>query len=175
MPSFSYTFSVNAPLTAVSSFHHDTRVLKMLTPPPIFAQIHHFDPLADGAIAEFTLWFGPLPVRWRAIHSQVSETGFTDTQLSGPLQSWQHTHTFTAVSATTTRVHEYIEYSHADGRRGLLSRLLFNRAGLYLLFTARQFITRWHLELSPAQRQGTVSMAGLLAAAGSLALWRRSR
>lgn len=175
MPTFEYTFTVNAPLTAVSAFHHDTRALKTLTPPPIFAQIHHFDPMADGAIAEFTLWFGPLPVRWKAIHSNVSPNGFTDTQISGPLQSWQHTHTFTAVSPTTTRVDEHITYSHHDGRRGLLSRLLFAQPGLFLLFTARQLITRWHLELSPARRQGAVGIAGLLAAAGGLAIWKRRR
>ncbi|MCB8983944.1 MAG: hypothetical protein H6659_08975 [Ardenticatenaceae bacterium] len=175
MPTFTYMFTVNAPLTAVSRFHHDTQALKTLTPPPIFVQIHHADPLADGAVAEFTMWFGPLPVRWTAVHSHVSETGFTDTQVSGPLQSWQHTHTFTAVSPTTTRIHEHIDYSHDDGRRGLLSRLLFNPAGLYLLFTARQLITRWHLELSPAQRRGVRGAVGLLAAAASLALWRYRR
>ncbi|MBK8985730.1 MAG: hypothetical protein IPM39_06555 [Chloroflexi bacterium] len=175
MPRFDYAFMVNAPLTAVSAFHHNTHVLKTLTPPPIFAQIHHFDPLADGAIAEFTLWFGPLPVRWKAIHSQVSENGFTDTQVSGPLQSWRHTHTFAAVTPTTTRVHEHIEYSHFDGRRGLLSRLLFAKPGLFLLFTARQLITRWHLELTPAQRQDALGAAGLLAAASGLLLWRRRR
>jgi ligand-binding SRPBCC domain-containing protein len=175
MLAFDYQFHVNAPLTAVSAFHHDTRVLKTLTPPPIFAQIHHFDPLADGAIAEFTLWFGPLPVRWKAIHSDVSLNGFTDTQLSGPLQSWRHTHSFTAVSPTVTRVHEHIEYSHHDGRRGLLSRLLFAKPGLLFLFTARQLITRWRLELTPAQRQGIVGGAGLMAGLAGLFLWKRRR
>ncbi len=173
MTTFTYSFTVNAPLTAVSAFHHDTRALKTLTPPPIFAQIHHFEPLAEGAVAEFTLWFGPLPVRWTAVHSGVSENGFTDTQVSGPLQSWQHTHTFTAVSPTATRIDEHIAYSHDDGRRGLLSCLLFNRPALYLLFTARQVITRWHLELNPAQRRGVLGVAGLLAAAGGLTIWKR--
>jgi hypothetical protein len=28
MPVFDYKFTVNAPLTAVSNFHHDTRILK---------------------------------------------------------------------------------------------------------------------------------------------------
>ena len=163
MPNFTYRFHVNAPVTAVSAFHHDTSVLKTLTPPPIFAQIHRFDPLGDGAVAEFTLWFGPLPVRWQAIHSEVSERGFTDTQVSGPLQSWQHRHRFIPVSEERTRIEERIEYSHHDGRRGLLSRLLFAKPGLYLLFTARQMITRWHLEYSPEQRKTAVRAALLTA------------
>lgn len=143
--SFDYKFTVTAPLTAVSRFHHDTRILKKLTPPPIFVQIHHFEPLAEGSLAEFTLWFGPLPVRWQAVHSNVSSAGFTDTQVSGPLQHWAHTHRFTAVTPHVTQVHEHIAYAHHDGLHGLLSRLLFARPGLYLLFTARKFLTRWHV------------------------------
>lgn len=150
MSTFDYTFVVNAPLTAVAAFHHDTRILKKLTPPPIFVQIHRYEPLGDGSEAEFTLWFGPLPVRWLAIHAEVGEHGFTDTQARGPLQSWRHRHRFTAVSPTQTRIHEHIEYEHARGWRGLFSRLLFARPGLYLLFTARKWLTRWHIHRLPA-------------------------
>ncbi|MAU00935.1 MAG: cyclase [Anaerolineaceae bacterium] len=145
MPVFNFKFTVDAPVTAVSHFHHDTRILKKLSPPPIFVQIHRFEPLGEGSEAEFTLWFGPLPLRWLAIHSDVSVNGFTDTQARGPLKHWQHTHRFTAVSPQTTQVHEQIEYSHKPGLPGLLSRLLFNKAGLYGLFTARQWLTRWHV------------------------------
>lgn len=163
MPTFHYDFDVNAPVTAVSAFHHDTRALKTLTPPPIFAQIHQFEPLGEGAVAEFTLWFGPLPVRWQAVHSEVGEGGFTDTQVSGPLQSWRHRHSFIPLDEHRTRIEERIEYSHHDGPRGLFSRLLFAKPGLYLLFTARQMITRWHLEYSPEQRK-TAVRAALLSA-----------
>ncbi len=145
MQTFDYTFLVNAPVTAVSDFHHDTRILKKLTPPPIFVQIHHFEPLGEGSQAKFTLWFGPIPVRWQAVHTNVSPAGFTDTQVSGPLRHWEHTHRFTAVTPQTTLVHEHIAYAHHHGLRGLLSRLLFAKPGLYLLFTARKLLTRWHL------------------------------
>lgn len=145
MPTFDYTFTVDAPLTAVANFHHDTRILKKLSPPPIFVQIHHFEPLAEGSEARFTLWFGPVPLRWRAVHSNVSANGFTDTQAEGPLQSWQHTHRFTAVSPQRSKIHEHIEFSHRRGWRGLFSRLLFSKPGLYGLFTARKLLTRWHI------------------------------
>lgn len=145
MLTFDYTFTINAPLQAVSDFHHDTRVLKKLTPPPIFVQIHSFEPLGEDSVADFTMWFGPFPVRWQAIHSNVSVNGFTDTQASGPLKQWQHTHRFTAVSPHKTQVHEHIEYAHDHGWRGLISRLLFAKPGLYLLFTARKWLTRWHV------------------------------
>jgi ligand-binding SRPBCC domain-containing protein len=145
MPTFDYTFTVNAPLTAVSEFHQDTRILKKLTPPPIFAQIHQFEPLGEGSVAEFTLWFGPLPLRWQAVHSDVGPHGFTDTQAQGPLRYWQHTHRFTAVSETHTQIHEQIEFGHSAGLWGIITRLLFNQPGLYALFTARKWLTRWHL------------------------------
>lgn len=145
MPTFDYSFTVNAPVEAVADFHHDTSVLKKLTPPPIFAQIHYFEPLKEGSIAEFTLWFGPLPVRWRAVHSNVSDRGFTDTQVKGPLRYWQHTHRFTPISLNLTRVEEHVEYGHFAGRHGLLTRLLFARPGLYMLFTARKWLTRFYV------------------------------
>ncbi len=64
--SFDYQFTVPAPLAAVAAFHHDARILPRLTPPPMRVQLHRVDPLGEGALADFTLWFGPLPVRWVA-------------------------------------------------------------------------------------------------------------
>ena len=64
MAVFKYSFTVDAPLVKVSDFHRDTSVLKVLTPPPIIAQIHSYEPLGEGSVARFTLWFGPIPIRW---------------------------------------------------------------------------------------------------------------
>ena len=146
MQTFDFSFTVNAPATAVADFHHDTSVLKKLTPPPIFAQIHDYEPLGNGSKAEFTLWFGPIPVRWQAIHQNVSPSGFTDVQQKGPLKAWVHTHRFIPVSDGLTRVEEHIEYEHDSGWRGLFSRLLFAKPGLYMLFTARKWLTRYHVQ-----------------------------
>jgi ligand-binding SRPBCC domain-containing protein len=147
MAEFNYSFVVKAPLTQVAEFHHDARALKRLTPPPIITQIHLVEPLAENSVAEFTLWFGPLPIRWKAVHTAVDMLyGFTDVQLKGPLKSWAHTHTFIPVSDEITKVREHIEFEHYPGMRGLLSRLLFPRAGLYLLFAYRKWTTRRLLE-----------------------------
>jgi len=148
MPVFEYEFTVRAPLAAVAQFHHDTRALKRLSPPPLFVQLQRVEPLAEGSVAEFTLWFGPLPLRWQAVHSNVDVLhGFTDVQTRGPLQRWRHTHRFEAVDETaTTRVVEYIEYEHADGWPGVLTRLLFSEPGLRFLFAYRSWVTRRSLE-----------------------------
>jgi len=157
MPTFDYDFTVQAPIELVAAFHHDTRVLKQLTPFPIFAQIQEYEPLADGSEAKFTLWFGPIPVRWHAIHSEVSSNGFTDTQVSGPLKSWRHQHRFFAVDKDITRISEHIVYEHDTGMRGLFSRMLFARPGLFFLFTARKFLTRRGVaRLLTAERAGNI-------------------
>jgi ligand-binding SRPBCC domain-containing protein len=144
---FDYAFAVRASLAAVADFHHDTHALKRLTPPPLFVQLHRVEPLAEGSVADFTLWFGPLPVRWVAVHSNVdARRGFTDTQQAGPMKAWKHTHQFESVSADLTRVSEHIEYAHYSGWRGLFSRLLFNPLALRLLFFYRGLVTRFTLE-----------------------------
>ena len=145
MPTFDYRFTVAAPVQAVSDFHHDTSVLKKLSPPPIFVQLHHFEPLGEGSLAEFTMWFGPVPVRWQAVHLNVGPLGFTDRQVRGPLQMWEHTHRFTPLDAHTTQVREHVVYSHPAGWRGLLTRLFIGKPGLTFLFTYRKMVTRWAL------------------------------
>jgi len=147
MPIFDYTFTVNAPLTKVVEFHHDSRILKRLTPFPIIMQVHKFEPLGEGSISDFTLWLGPLPVHWVAVHSNVDfSRGFTDTQQQGPFQVWRHTHTFTPEDENITRMSEHIEYEHFPGWRGLLSRLVFPKVGLYFTFTYRKIVTRRAVE-----------------------------
>ncbi len=142
MTVFDFRFTVNAPLQAVSEFHFQPGILKTLTPPLMIMQVHRFDPLANGSIGEFTMWMGPIPVRWKALHSDVSETTFTDTQVSGPMKSWVHCHTFTALDEQTTEVHEHVEFEHFGGLKGLWSRLLFPHPALFVLFTIRKMITR---------------------------------
>ena len=137
--SFTFEFSLPARLECVAALHRDTRALRWLTPPPIHVQLHYVEPLAENSRAEFTLWFGALPVRWEAVHSRVHPLcGFIDTQRRGPMRYWRHTHAFSALTARTTRVCERIEYAHYPGGRGLLSRLLFNPLALRLLFAYRR-------------------------------------
>lgn len=142
MPVFDHRFEVNASVQAVSDFHYQPGILKKLTPPPTIMQVHQFEPLAEGSIAEFTLWMGPLPVYWKAEHSGVSSTSFIDRQVAGPMKSWVHTHTFNPLEDDRTEVHDHIEFEHYGGLRGVRSRLLFPRPALKTLFAYRAFATR---------------------------------
>jgi len=177
MPTFKHAFTVAAPRAAVADFHADARVLKRLMPPPLFVRLHEAGRLEEGAVADFTLWFGPIPVRWRALHRDVGDDGFTDIQIRGPLQHWQHTHRFIPLDDHHTRVQDRVTYEHPGGARGWLSRLLFNRASLAFLFAYRQYITR--RALHRRQRSQTRSTTTLLTTAIAVALlfiaWRGLR
>lgn len=146
MRRFSYSFEVRAPLQAVVDFHRDTRALRRLTPPPIFVQFHCLEPMAEGSVAEFTLWFGPFPVRWRAVHTQVDDRGFTDTQAVGPLRYWRHRHFFKAVDPHRTLIVEEIEFEYPPGIDKWWTRLIYSPLALRLLFFYRSWVTRWILE-----------------------------
>lgn len=143
MRTFDFTFTVRASLLAVADLYRDTHALQWLTPPPVWVRIHHVEPLAEGSVSDFTLWFVILPIRWIARHSNVdAEHGFTDTQVRGPMKHWVHTHTFSEEDGGLSRITEHIEYDHFSGARGLLSRLLFTPLGLRLTFCYRRFATR---------------------------------
>ena len=142
MPVFDFEFTVLASIDAVRDFHHDTSALKRLTPPPTVVQLHDIQPLAENSVSKFTLWLGPIPLRWTAVHRNVTKSGFTDVQTEGPARKWEHTHTFTQLDSGKTRIHEHIEYEHKTGIWGFVTRILFCRLNLYLMFTYRQFVTR---------------------------------
>ncbi len=145
MPVFDFAFRVNAPLAAVRAFHHDTRALRRLTPPPTFVQLHAIEPLAEGSVSRFTLWVGPLPLRWTAVHRDVSDRGFTDVQASGPAARWEHTHSFVPLDEATTEIREHIEYERRRDWWGDDTRNLVSKPNLWAMFTYRMLVTRWCL------------------------------
>jgi len=143
MKNFTNTFRVKAPVQAVVDFHRSTTALKRLTPFPVIVQIHHLEPLAEGSIAEFTMWFGPFPVRWTARHVNVDPMcGFTDIQEKGPMLHWQHTHSFTTITDEITEVQDRIEYDFPQGLKDLWTRLLYAPIMLRILFLFRAFVTK---------------------------------
>ncbi len=133
-------------------FHSDPAALARLTPPPIVVRVHRDDrkSLTDGEI-EFTLWFGPIPVRWIARHQPgPTETSFADMQVRGPLQSWRHEHVFEAVSGGV-RLTDRVAFEHAPGGLwSIFTRLAFARFNLRLLFLYRHLRTRLATRPAPA-------------------------
>jgi ligand-binding SRPBCC domain-containing protein len=146
MPVFNQSFIVSAQTKEVAAFHYGTAALKVLTPPPVRVSLKSVEPLAEGSRSEFTLWFGPFPVDWVAIHSQVDALhGFIDTQQTGPMEFWRHTHSFETFGQET-RVTDHIEYAYPAGLRGLWARILFNPLTLHFMFAYRAWKTRQNVE-----------------------------
>jgi ligand-binding SRPBCC domain-containing protein len=146
MKEFRHRFRVAAPLDDVTAFHRDTRALKFLTPPPVYVQFHHVEPVGENSRSEFTMWVGPVPIRWVALHTEYDpKKGFVDTQVDGPFQRWVHQHSFSAVDEGTTEVSDSIQ---AELGAHPFWKLVggFMWISLPLLFTYRAWVTRRRLE-----------------------------
>jgi ligand-binding SRPBCC domain-containing protein len=107
---YKHRFEVKAPLAAVAEFHAQSASMGAITPPPVMVRVHRAPTRLDvGDEMDFTMWLGPLPLRWLARIEDVSSTGFTDRQLQGPFKHWLHRHTFLPVNEATTAVVDEIE------------------------------------------------------------------
>lgn len=146
MKTYSHQFQVNAPLESVLDFHRDARALKQLTPPPLFVSFNKVEPMAEGSLADFTMWFGPIPIRWVARHSDVDpQRGFTDEQIQGPFKVWVHRHSFQPVDGRRTLVIDRVQAEPGDHPFwGLVSRFMW--VSLPILFAYRAWRTRRAVE-----------------------------
>lgn len=143
---YAHRFHVAADLHTVREFHRRSSSMGAITPPPVVAVVHEApELLAEGDEMAFTLWLGPIPLRWRARIENVTATSFHDRQLRGPFANWVHRHTFVPLASGGTEVVDEIEAELADG---LLGKLI--GAGMWLnlpvLFAYRGWKTRRILE-----------------------------
>jgi len=144
-------YQVNASPETVAEFHYRSDALRRLTPPPVIVQARSIQPLGEDSRSAFTLWFGPLPVRWLARHVRVNRLeGFTDVQEQGPFLHWEHTHAWRADGQKVTEMSEMVRYEHHPGWKGLLSHLLFAPPMLRLMFSYRRWVIRRACEPKPA-------------------------
>ena len=139
MPTFHHSAEVDAALEAVVAFHPDPQALRKLTPLPV--QIHRYEWSGSTGHTNFTVWFGPLPMRWES-NFETHPSGFVDCLGRGPLETWEHTHSFTSLSPGVTRIDDDIVYRYQPGWRGWVSRLAFAPPALRILFLYRIFRTR---------------------------------
>lgn len=143
---YTHRFRVRASVPAVAEFHSQASVLGQITPPPIIMRLQSAPPvLGEGDEMAFTMWLGPLPIRWLARIEQVTDHSFVDRQLRGPFHRWAHTHTFVDVGDGLTEVRDEIEAELGEGvYRRLMS--LFMWLGLPVLFAYRGWRTKRLLE-----------------------------
>lgn len=109
---YRHRFSVKTPLASVASFHADSSSMGSITPPPVIVRVHSAPALlGEGDRMDFTLWLLLLPLHWVARIQDVSQSGFTDVQLSGPFHTWQHRHEFCPLDERTTEVRDTVQAS----------------------------------------------------------------
>jgi ligand-binding SRPBCC domain-containing protein len=156
MPTYQHEFIVDAPLSQVREFHRHSASMGAITPPPVIVQIHSApEVLNEGDAMDFTMWLGPLPIRWLARIEDVSATGFVDRQIKGPFRRWDHTHTFEAVDDGQTKVYDTVEIEYsANSFWQLVGRGM--KLNLPVLFAFRQWKTRRLLQRQSAGQQQAV-------------------
>jgi ligand-binding SRPBCC domain-containing protein len=107
---YRHTFRVRAPLEAVRHFHARGEALAQITPPPLRFEAQQVpDLISSPTTMCFTLWLGPLPIRWVARIEDISPDGFVDRQESGPFHTWIHRHAFRPLDEGQTEVLDQIE------------------------------------------------------------------
>ena len=149
---YSHSFLVQATQAGVARFHTEASSLGAITPPLMPMRLHYApERMADGGEMAFTMWLGPIPVRWVASVQDVSGSGFVDRQKAGPFDAWAHRHTFSLVDHGTTKVVDEVEAELKRhpvwGPVGLAMWL-----GLPLLFAYRGWRTRRLLKTPASSR-----------------------
>lgn len=134
-------------LERMIAFHEAPETMPKLSPPPIFVRVQRDTrtSLTEGEL-EFTLWFGPIPIKWVAQHQPgPTENSFADLMLQGPMAYWRHEHIFEAVEDGVALI-DRLTIEHKKGLPGLLTRLMFDGIPLRILFFYRHMRTRAALE-----------------------------
>jgi len=113
---FKYSSLIDAPVEVVWNFYERPDILQRLTPPWQPVEIVRYEGgLEIGAISEFRIVLGLLPVRWVAQHTEYKKYQlFTDEQIEGPMQSWVHRHQFVQENGKT-RLTDAIAFSLPGG------------------------------------------------------------
>lgn len=92
---------IQAPLEQVWHFHahNPQRLVPPWQPVQIIRQPTE---IQVGAISEYRLWLGLLPVEWVNMVTVVEhQQHFTEQQQTGPMATWQHRHIFQAQDQVT--------------------------------------------------------------------------
>jgi len=113
---FKHSSIINASPEVVWKFHERPDILQLLNPPWQPVQVVRREGgLNVGAITEFRLFLGPLPLTWLARHTQCEKYHlFIDEQISGPFESWIHRHEFEPENGKT-KLTDAISFSMPGG------------------------------------------------------------
>lgn len=147
MLTFQRSILINSPIEKVWQFHERADILELLTPPWQPVQIVRREGGLDvGAITEFRLFLGVIPVRWLAYHTECNPPYlFVDKQVEGPLTSWVHRHRFSS-EKNQTRLTDTINYELPGGELAELLLGWWVNSRLEEMFKYRHQVTQKECE-----------------------------
>lgn len=112
------------PVSAAEAFrwHERPGALDRLIPPWEQVEVQQSTGgIQPGAQVELVARMGLLRLRWLAEHSDYDPPHlFRDIQKSGPFAQWEHSHRFEALSASTCRLTDHVEYRVPGGTLGAM-------------------------------------------------------
>jgi uncharacterized protein (TIGR01777 family) len=134
---------IDAPLEDTFAFFSKATNLGVITPAAmqfsIQGQVPH---MAAGAVIDYRVRIGPLPVRWRTrITSWEPGRSFADLQEKGPYRFWWHEHTFQADGGRTV-MEDRVYYTPPLGFIGRLANRIFIGSTLRKIFQYRGDVIR---------------------------------
>lgn len=141
-------------LHKVFPFFEKPENLALITPPDLRFRLVTTSPVSmhEGAVIDYTLRLGGIPVRWRSLISTYQPpTCFVDEQLRGPYAYWRHTHQFVSGTSGTT-VKDEIVYALPKGLTAIIEKIahsLYVRPKLESIFDFRNAFYADHFQRSP--------------------------
>jgi hypothetical protein len=137
------TTVINAPIDEAFAFFSKAGNLGLITPAAMhFRIVGRIPPMAEGAIINYRVRIGPLPLRWRTrIVAWNPGQSFADVQDSGPYSVWRHEHVFTAEGNRTVMA-DRVYYTPRVGAIARLTNRLFVAPQLRGVFQYRADVIR---------------------------------
>ncbi|MHC5726301.1 MAG: SRPBCC family protein [Nostoc sp.] len=144
---FKHSSIISAPPEVVWKFHERPDILQVLNPPWQPIQVVRREGVLNvGAITEFRLFLGPLPLTWLARHTECEKNRlFTDEQISGPFEFWVHRHEFEPEDGKT-RLTDAISFSMPGGGTVEFVSGWLVQVQLEAMFRYRHYVTKRECE-----------------------------
>lgn len=129
------------PIESAFEFFSRAENLEAITPPWLRFEISTPGriEMEAGTLIRYRLRLHGLPVMWLTrIDEWDPPRGFVDRQLEGPYALWHHTHSFTALDATRTRMVDLVRYGHRFGPLGTIGEHVIVERDLRRIFDRRR-------------------------------------